>query len=139
MKRFLFVLLSLPLLAYGLLKFSGLPEIQLFGDLVPRVDTSRKVVALTFDDGPTRAWTDPILQELAQHEVRGTFFLVGEAMARAPELTRRIAEAGHEIGNHLSGVGRFVLARWPFPKNARAGGGRPGRVVIAFDFNFLDK
>jgi len=50
MKKCLFALICLPLLAYGLLKLSGLPGFQLFGELVPRVETSQPIVALTFDE-----------------------------------------------------------------------------------------
>ena len=56
-------------------------------------------VALTFDDGPSR-WTDPILDVLAANEARATFFLIGSAVEAHPEVVRRIAAAGHEVGNH---------------------------------------
>jgi len=60
----------------------------------------RRRVALTFDDGPDPEWTPRVLALLAERRVRGSFFLVGARAARTPDLVRRIAAAGHEIGNH---------------------------------------
>lgn len=57
-------------------------------------------LALTFDDGPNAAWTPRLLDILARHEVRATFFLLGSRAAAQPELVRRMAAAGHTIGNH---------------------------------------
>ena len=57
-------------------------------------------VALTFDDGPDPLWTPRVLDALGAAGVRGTFFLVGERAERAPEVVKRMAAEGHEIGNH---------------------------------------
>ncbi len=57
-------------------------------------------LALTFDDGPNVQWTPRLLDILAKHDVRATFFLLGNRAAAQPELVRRIAAAGHTIGNH---------------------------------------
>ncbi len=57
-------------------------------------------VALTFDDGPDPDWTPPILDMLLEANVRASFFLIGEKALRWPALVRRIASAGHTIGNH---------------------------------------
>ena len=57
-------------------------------------------LALTFDDGPDPAWTPRVLDALGAAGVRATFFLVGERAERAPEVVRRMAAEGHEIGNH---------------------------------------
>jgi peptidoglycan/xylan/chitin deacetylase (PgdA/CDA1 family) len=56
-------------------------------------------VALTFDDGPT-ARTNDYLKALRDARVRATFFVTGQLAAADPDGTRRIAAAGHEIGNH---------------------------------------
>jgi peptidoglycan/xylan/chitin deacetylase (PgdA/CDA1 family) len=56
-------------------------------------------VALTFDDGPGLD-TERILDVLAAHNVRATFFLIGSHVERFPQTARRIVAAGHEIGNH---------------------------------------
>ncbi|MDT8436360.1 MAG: polysaccharide deacetylase family protein [Gemmatimonadota bacterium] len=64
------------------------------------VRTDRPLVALTFDDGPDPVWTPAVLDVLAAHGARATFFLVGERAARYPDLVRRIREEGHAVGNH---------------------------------------
>jgi peptidoglycan-N-acetylglucosamine deacetylase len=58
------------------------------------------VPILTFDDGPDPVFTPRILDVLAAHGVRATFFCVGAAAQRHPELVRRIAAAGHVVGHH---------------------------------------
>ena len=57
-------------------------------------------LALTFDDGPDPVWTPRLLDTLGAAGVRGTFFLIGERAERTPDLVRRMAAEGHEIGNH---------------------------------------
>jgi peptidoglycan/xylan/chitin deacetylase (PgdA/CDA1 family) len=57
-------------------------------------------IALTFDDGPTPGVTDRILDELKRRGFRATFFMIGERIAAAPDLARRVLAEGHEIGNH---------------------------------------
>jgi peptidoglycan/xylan/chitin deacetylase (PgdA/CDA1 family) len=57
-------------------------------------------MALTFDDGPNPAFTPRLLDVLASHDVRATFFLLGGHAQTEPELVRRIVAAGHLIGNH---------------------------------------
>lgn len=57
-------------------------------------------LALTFDDGPNPAATPQLLDMLAAAEVRATFFLIGNYVRREPVLARRIATAGHLVGNH---------------------------------------
>lgn len=57
-------------------------------------------IALTFDAGADWAPTPDILDALARHGVRATFFLTGKWVEKQPELTRRIADEGHEIANH---------------------------------------
>jgi peptidoglycan/xylan/chitin deacetylase (PgdA/CDA1 family) len=57
-------------------------------------------LALTFDDGPNPAWTPQLLDVLARHGVKATFFLLGQFAEREPALTRSITDAGHLIGNH---------------------------------------
>jgi peptidoglycan-N-acetylglucosamine deacetylase len=65
-----------------------------------RAAPSARIVALTIDDGPTRAWTPQVLALLRRHGARATFFRVGERALAAPGLVAQTAEAGHEQGNH---------------------------------------
>ena len=57
-------------------------------------------VAITFDDGPDPLYTPAILNILAEHNVKATFFLVGRHVEQYPAIARRIVEEGHDIGNH---------------------------------------
>ncbi len=87
---------------------------QLFGTLVTRVDTSERVVALTFDDGPTVAVADEILSTLGSRHVRATFFVNGAHVAEAPQVARRLVAAGHELANHTYSHERMVLRSQAF-------------------------
>ncbi len=69
-------------------------------DTVFRISCDKKVAALTFDDGPSPVWTPQILNELKKAGVKATFFMIGEHVEKYPEIARRVAEEGHEIGNH---------------------------------------
>lgn len=82
---------------------------QLFGEIVPRVETSQRVVALTFDDGPTPEAVDQVLSVLRERRVKATFFLIGGALEEHPELGRRIAQEGHEVGNHSYSHERMIF------------------------------
>lgn len=57
-------------------------------------------IALTFDDGPSVAWTPVLLDGLKERGVKATFFLIGENADKNPEIVKRMAEEGHLIGNH---------------------------------------
>lgn len=57
-------------------------------------------IALTFDDGPSAAWTLALLDGLKERGVKATFFLIGENADKNPEIVKRMAEEGHLIGNH---------------------------------------
>ncbi|TCP47378.1 peptidoglycan/xylan/chitin deacetylase (PgdA/CDA1 family) [Tamaricihabitans halophyticus] len=101
--------LTILLASYGVHQLANARSFQLFGELTHRVDTSHKVVALTFDDGPDPAGTAPLLATLAEADVPATFYLTGQDLAKYPELGADIARAGHEIGNHSYSHERMVL------------------------------
>ena len=64
------------------------------------VNTSRRVVALTFDDGPHPELTPKLLDILRQNGVRATFYVIGRNVETYPDIARRIVLEGHEIANH---------------------------------------
>lgn len=59
-----------------------------------------QTIALTIDDGPHPTWTPRVLDLLAEHQIHATFFIIGEQVKEMPKLTRRIADAGHQVCNH---------------------------------------
>src|SRR5262245_17255137 len=70
------------------------------GHLVCRVDGVPDQVALTFDDGPSAAHTPRVLDLLARHEARATFFTLAHKARRFPDLIRRMVAEGHEVAIH---------------------------------------
>jgi peptidoglycan/xylan/chitin deacetylase (PgdA/CDA1 family) len=84
----------------GLTAFgAAYPRSQLFGLTVCRTSWPNKL-AITFDDGPNPAITPKLLDLLAKHNARATFFLVGKFVRECPELTKEILARGHALGNH---------------------------------------
>jgi peptidoglycan/xylan/chitin deacetylase (PgdA/CDA1 family) len=57
-------------------------------------------IALTFDDGPSAKLTPKLLDLLAAHHIKVTFFLIGENAAEHPDIVAREVREGHEVGNH---------------------------------------
>lgn len=96
-------------LAAGLWRLANSRTVQVFGELVARAPCTEQLVALTLDDGPTPEGTDPLLELLGRHGVQATFFLEGQQLDRYPELGRRIASAGHQLGNHSYTHVRMLL------------------------------
>lgn len=72
-----------------------------YGAPIARVETTERVIALSFDDGPqVGPVLDSLLAVLAPRHAHATFFVIGEELAAHPEIARRLLEAGHELGNH---------------------------------------
>lgn len=92
------------LLAGGYSYAANWPTSQIFGRTLIAGRDAGGVhrVALTYDDGPSPRNTAALLELLAEHNTRATFFLIGEHVCKHPELARRIAATGHVLGNHTS-------------------------------------
>jgi peptidoglycan-N-acetylglucosamine deacetylase len=87
-------------LAVGGYAYAGMwPSSQVFGKTI-LAGRDPDEYALTYDDGPNDACTEQLLEILARHQVRATFFVIGRFVRERRELTRRIRAAGHLIGNH---------------------------------------
>jgi peptidoglycan-N-acetylglucosamine deacetylase len=67
---------------------------------ITNVETRDPVAALTFDDGPHPVYTPRVLGVLNNHGAKATFFMVGEAAIKYPDIVRMVVRAGHVIGNH---------------------------------------
>lgn len=86
---------------------SAAPTISLPADVAQRdaatvmaIRTPSPVVAMTFDDGPHPRLTPVLLDMLKARGLRASFYLIGNRVVNWPDLVRRIADEGHEIGNH---------------------------------------
>ncbi|WP_201715817.1 polysaccharide deacetylase family protein [Rossellomorea arthrocnemi] len=106
--RMMTMIMVLFLLLYGTYKWMNARTFQVFGNLTSEVNTDKKVVALTFDDGPTEN-TGKILSLLDKYKVKATFFLIGEEIERSPEEAKKIVEKGHQIGNHTYTHNRMIF------------------------------
>lgn len=76
------------------------PSVQWFVPSVHRAEGVHPAIAFTFDDGPDPVWTPRILDVLAAHDAKATFFVVGARVAAHPSLVQRIVREGHTIGCH---------------------------------------
>lgn len=73
---------------------------RLFSNQVWDLPNTEKKIYLTFDDGPTTEATEWILSVLKKHDVKATFFCIGDNIRKHPELFQKILSEGHVIGNH---------------------------------------
>ena len=64
------------------------------------IDVDGPYIAMTFDDGPSEKLTPKLLDLLAAHHIKATFFVIGQNAADHPEIVRRAVREGHEIANH---------------------------------------
>ena len=76
------------------------PTGQWYGRTFTGLARGTKQLALTYDDGPNDPYTLHLLEVLARHNVRATFFLIGRFVRQRPDIALEIARAGHVVGNH---------------------------------------
>lgn len=89
------------LAAAGVVSYGAVaPRSQLFGRTFVSGAAGSRSLALTFDDGPNDPHTLRLLDVLAKHEVKATFFMIGRFVRERPEIARAVAQAGHVVGNH---------------------------------------
>ncbi len=95
---------SIGLAALGAATFAGfhsmLPESQLYGASFTGAERGAKTLALTYDDGPNDPYTGRLLDVLARHEVKATFFMLGKFVEQRPKIARDVCLGGHVVGNH---------------------------------------
>ncbi len=85
---------------YLLSKLASTSKYQIIGELITRIKTNDKVVALTYDDGPNPATTKNLLELLERCGVKATFFVIGKNVEQYPDVVKLIVAGGHELGNH---------------------------------------
>ena len=76
------------------------PTGQWYGKTFTGLSRGSRQIALTYDDGPNDPHTLRLLEVLARHDVKATFFLIGRYAQQCPEIAREVAKAGHVVGNH---------------------------------------
>lgn len=96
------------LVLFGIYKLMNARSFQLFGGLTSQVETKEKAIAITFDDGPTGN-VDKLLPVLEKYRAKGTFFLIGNELKKNMEVGKKLAAAGHQIGNHTYSHKRMVF------------------------------
>lgn len=93
--------------------FSKSRNHQIFGEIISRVETDKKIVALTFDDGPwNKIYTEEVLAILNAMEVKGTFFLNGRGIESGFSNAEKIVSAGHALGNHSFSHETLIFRRY---------------------------
>ncbi|WP_425454719.1 polysaccharide deacetylase family protein [Falsibacillus pallidus] len=88
------------ILAYLILTVFSTIFIRVFSIGITKKGQIPNRIAITFDDGPDPVYTPRLLDVLKKHNVKATFFLVGEKAERYPEIVKRIHDEGHLIGLH---------------------------------------
>jgi peptidoglycan/xylan/chitin deacetylase (PgdA/CDA1 family) len=78
----------------------ALPQMKFFGPFICEGKTTKKQVALTFDDGPDARSSPALLDLLREHNIEAAFFCIGKRVAAEPDLANRILAEGHMVENH---------------------------------------
>lgn len=90
-------------------QYSRFWQRALFFDPLYQIRTTEKVVALTFDDGPSPQRTPPLLDLLDKYQIKATFFMLGNNIEQYPEITQTVHDRGHLIGNHSYDHPRLIF------------------------------
>ena len=86
------------------------PTLSLYGRSFLGLEPGTSKLALTYDDGPNDPATLKLLDVLARHNVKATFFVLGKFVQQKPHIVRALAAAGHTIGNHSWDHPRLIFA-----------------------------
>lgn len=73
---------------------------KIFSSYVWDIPNTGNKIYLTFDDGPIPEITEWVLEELKKHDVKATFFCIGDNIAKHPEIFKKVIDEGHAVGNH---------------------------------------
>lgn len=107
------LLVMIVLLLVGTYKLMNARTFQIFGGLTNQIETNEKVVAITFDDGPTKN-VEKILPLLEKYNAKATFFVIGNELEQNMDLGKEIVKAGHQIGNHTYSHQRMIFKKPSF-------------------------
>lgn len=99
--RFVILLLLLSILFTIKIEASEYPlQTKYPQTMIYKGEIDKRIIALTFDDGPDERFTPPILDILKKHDVKATFFLLGSRLEKYVDVAKRIQNEGHVIGSH---------------------------------------
>jgi peptidoglycan/xylan/chitin deacetylase (PgdA/CDA1 family) len=108
---FLSIILFVSSIVFFINKLIKSSKHQLFGGLINKINTTEKVVALTYDDGPNPPYTQELLNILENLQAKATFFVVGKNVEQYPEIVKDILSKGHELGNHSYSHSAMIFKR----------------------------
>jgi peptidoglycan/xylan/chitin deacetylase (PgdA/CDA1 family) len=92
----------------------------LFPNYTWKISTKKKMIYLTFDDGPVPEVTPWILDQLAKFKAKATFFCVGENVKKHPDIFQRIKDEGHSVGSHtFNHCNGWITDNVPYYHNVR--------------------
>jgi peptidoglycan-N-acetylglucosamine deacetylase len=89
------------------------PKGQWYGRTFTGLKAGSRQLALTYDDGPNDPHTLRLLEVLAKHDVKATFFLIGRYLKQRPDIAREVARGGHVVGNHTFSHPNLIFASAP--------------------------
>src|SRR5580693_425799 len=89
---------------------STAPTGQWYGRTFTGLKPGTRQLALTYDDGPNDPHTFRLLEILAKHNVKATFFLIGQYVKQRPDIARELTFAGHVVGNHTFSHPNLIFA-----------------------------
>jgi len=86
------------------------PTGQWYGRTFTGLKPGARQLALTYDDGPNHPHTLRLLEVLARHNVKATFFVIGRHLKQRPDIARELVRAGHIVGNHTFSHPNLIFA-----------------------------
>lgn len=118
----IFIIISICILSFaslfiGLFIYSKSWKNCLFIKPIYKLKTNKKIVALTFDDGPSKTHTKELLKILNKHNVKATFFMLGKKIEENIDIARQVFLEGHLLGNHSYEHLRLYFKSFKFIKD----------------------
>ena len=89
------------------------PTGQWYGRTFTGLKPGTRQLALTYDDGPNDPHTFRLVEVLAKHNVKATFFLIGHYVKQRPDIARELVRAGHVVGNHTFSHPNLIFTSGP--------------------------
>lgn len=113
---FIIVIISVLLIFLVTFLYSRSWKNALFIKPMHHLETDEKLIALTFDDGPSSVRTPALLELLNEYDVKASFFMLGDNIHRYPDIAKQVFNEGHLIGNHSYNHPRMIFKSAAFVK-----------------------